>query len=1310
MRHSSLGIATLLFCIAVPCHGYCQAQEPATQPLLIIPADRISADIDDAERIILKEGRGAAPTQGSAGAEVAPGLRMQKVILSLKPDPAQQKALDWLSEAQQDPASAYFHAWLTPQSYAAHFGLSRNDRSRIVQWLVQHRMQVDESMSNGRALVLSGTAEDFEATFHTVVRPCEDNGQVNCVTAGNIEIPAALSPVIDGIVFTGDSREAEAMDSEPEFPVTGLAEQHNMTALHNLGMNGANVTIELARHSELDAKRQPKLLELEWIRSLAPGASVNVLAATSTNANEGALLAAVDIVNRNRADILKMETRLCEAKMSAAAARFLRSLWQQAAVQGTTVVASGCECGDRQARQSSSISAAIAAGMVALVSQVEHGREGSVMPALLMLAGGSSELRSSLDGCSPTPWFSGMDALHVVNHWGEAIAAASRSAAGAALPLPAAMSSPASAAGTAAAPVLFYSDLDSGPASGGENGNGAFLCVYGENFGGSGSAGKAPARAAMKLDSTPLVNYKVWSDPGAPYLPGHYAKACGQIPSSVAAGNHAVSLTTSAGRSGGSGSYNAANPLTFTVRNAGHIYFAGCASGATGCTPNDHTGKPFATLKACKNALTPGDICYLHASISPVTTVDSGWAILWLQASGTPGNPMAVAAYPGETVVLDASGTPGLPLKVWLSAGGKPTPGNGVNYWTVAGLTLFGGNSEMTAEYTQGQNHRFVDNDVSGPELNGEAGALLVQFGNAIQPAQNLYIYGNRIHDIGCADPDTPESWFQYSPGRIPSGVTAINSGASSAGDNPHPCSWVKAGTGTSSGTTVSTIVAKGALPSSIFNEPVVLYAINPASTPANQMQVRRMSVSATTPCQATSKLAWNCISETNPVNVFTIDQPFSPDLPASGITLYARYSSASKTEHHVYFGDYVYNIDFAWNEVDGSEGHACRGIQFFHGAVPNAHDIFIHHNYIHDTVCDAINLNTIDPSFGPVQVYDNLIINGGAGVSSLIPDPEGGGANYSAFYLSNSGTPLPYFANESNPTTGGKGKAEYTYTLVESFPAGTVLGDKQSFASPVYISGGVQGTADGHAVGDYQWLNAPVTLNSGASIRLKTPPLPAVYSGSPSWWIYRTALNSTLQSGWVAQNLAAAAVFIDDGLVPIPGPGGALTRPSGGRCVYWSTALSAWTPCHADQVQVFNNTMVNGGANQDLTGMEYAGTNGAVVQQQGMPDPLAVLALTNNIITEPSNAVPYWLPYSHSNLQLSASGNLCNGAGLCPTGFTASQAGDPGFVGERNYHITLGPAAAAGVRTLFAAFDTDGQPQSSPPSIGSFVSALQQQ
>jgi hypothetical protein len=288
-------------------------------------------------------------------------------------------------------------------------------------------------------------------------------------------------------------------------------------------------------------------------------------------------------------------------------------------------------------------------------------------------------------------------------------------------------------------PVLFYSDLDSGPATGGQGGNGAFVCVYGENFGSGGTLAIGGAATTTIL----------WKDPGAPYVPAHYAEACGQIAAGAATGPGAIQLTTSAGSS---------NTLPFTVR-AGKIYFV--STSGSDATGDGSYENPWATITYCKNTFSPGGICVAGISSTDTITVTAAEPQSWgtvvgllLNSCGTAGNPKTIIAYPGNSVTYD--------LHAWIDpsthqkGGGRALQdynspsypnncgaGNPIAYWTIAGLR-FNGNS-FAAEFN-GANFRVVDNTMqcTGAYCDGPSGGLVGGTGG------NLVLYGNRVNQTGC--------------------------------------------------------------------------------------------------------------------------------------------------------------------------------------------------------------------------------------------------------------------------------------------------------------------------------------------------------------------------------------------------------------------------------------------------------------------------------------------------------------------------------------------------------------------------------
>ena len=87
---------------------------------------------------------------------------------------------------------------------------------------------------------------------------------------------------------------------------------------------------------------QEALLDVEWSGAVAPGASINLVVAGSTDTTSGVDLAAAYAIENEVAPILTYTYGSCEQALGSAGNAFYNSLWQQAAAEGITVlVASG---------------------------------------------------------------------------------------------------------------------------------------------------------------------------------------------------------------------------------------------------------------------------------------------------------------------------------------------------------------------------------------------------------------------------------------------------------------------------------------------------------------------------------------------------------------------------------------------------------------------------------------------------------------------------------------------------------------------------------------------------------------------------------------------------------------------------------------------------------------------------------------------------------------------------------------------------------------------------------------------------------
>jgi hypothetical protein len=196
-----------LLLIALFRPGFLAAQTGDGEGILSAqPRDRITGYMDDERTIVLRGNRHPLATAANDAGVVSDYYPMERMILALKPDAAQQAALEQLVTAQHDPASPYYHRWLTPEEYGERFGVSENDLAQIVEWLGSHGLESLDSGPGRNSIVFSGTAAQVEEAFHTQIHAYQVNGELHHANASDPEIPDALSEVVAGIVSLHDFR------------------------------------------------------------------------------------------------------------------------------------------------------------------------------------------------------------------------------------------------------------------------------------------------------------------------------------------------------------------------------------------------------------------------------------------------------------------------------------------------------------------------------------------------------------------------------------------------------------------------------------------------------------------------------------------------------------------------------------------------------------------------------------------------------------------------------------------------------------------------------------------------------------------------------------------------------------------------------------------------------------------------------------------------------------------------------------------------------------------------------------------------
>ncbi|HEX8925104.1 MAG TPA: protease pro-enzyme activation domain-containing protein, partial [Terriglobales bacterium] len=370
------------------------------------PQTRITQPIIESQRVTLSghvHPLARAKYDQGAVEDSAPASRM---LMLLSRTEAQQSALDKLLEEQQTPGSTNYRRWLTPEEFGAKFGASDADVQKVTSWLVSKGFTVENVSASKSMIEFSGTAGQvrsaFQTELHTYALP------TGTYTANNSDpqIPAALAPVVSGFVSLNNfprrpfsqvrggvvrtsmgaiRPEWTGSDSTGTFYAISpgdFATIYNSFPLIRSGINGAGQTIGIVGQSNISltdvtnfrslfglpastptvvvsgadpglvtsGDEGESVMDVEWAGATAPGATIKLVIAKTTSTTSGVDLAAQDLVNNNRADILSESYGACESQLGTSGNSFYKNLWQQAASQGITVViatgdngSAGCE-------------------------------------------------------------------------------------------------------------------------------------------------------------------------------------------------------------------------------------------------------------------------------------------------------------------------------------------------------------------------------------------------------------------------------------------------------------------------------------------------------------------------------------------------------------------------------------------------------------------------------------------------------------------------------------------------------------------------------------------------------------------------------------------------------------------------------------------------------------------------------------------------------------------------------------------------------------------------------------------------------
>src|SRR2546422_701175 len=167
---------------------------------------RITQSINEMDRVVLQGNTHPEARLANDHGAVANDFVMEHMLLQLKRSPEQELALQQFIDELHTKGSPNFHHWLTAAEFGESFGLSQQDLDAITAWLESYGFKINVVYPSGMLIDFSGTAGQVRKAFQTEIHHVEVKGEKHIANFSDPRIPAALAPVVSGVVSLHDFR------------------------------------------------------------------------------------------------------------------------------------------------------------------------------------------------------------------------------------------------------------------------------------------------------------------------------------------------------------------------------------------------------------------------------------------------------------------------------------------------------------------------------------------------------------------------------------------------------------------------------------------------------------------------------------------------------------------------------------------------------------------------------------------------------------------------------------------------------------------------------------------------------------------------------------------------------------------------------------------------------------------------------------------------------------------------------------------------------------------------------------------------
>lgn len=187
----------------------------------------------------------------------APSSQRMLLTLTMTETAAQTAALDGFLREVNDPSSANYHHWLTPQQFAANYGATADRIAVANSWLTSQGLSVESISAGGTRIVVSGFEFQIESAFAVSIHQYQVNGHIFFSNALQPSLPADV-----GLLFAG-------IDGLANFPTDLGTLANGNSARASTSINTTDTTLSLLALSTLVDTNSTAVLSIDAIGAIA---------------------------------------------------------------------------------------------------------------------------------------------------------------------------------------------------------------------------------------------------------------------------------------------------------------------------------------------------------------------------------------------------------------------------------------------------------------------------------------------------------------------------------------------------------------------------------------------------------------------------------------------------------------------------------------------------------------------------------------------------------------------------------------------------------------------------------------------------------------------------------------------------------------------------------------------------------------------------------------------------------------------------------------------------------------------------------